>query len=183
MSLYALTSAGLQGLARNNWGVKIQAPDGGWTDTGVQDVVDQLLSAFMSTAAIPLSAPLELQAPSQGGPSIIIHRTVPVIGDNSTGDSFNLETNTGVIRFIDQNGNITDVPGGNSNVTNVGGSSSGGGSGTGATGSITYVTDVSATLTIDVSVSGCSVTCTPTLTITLTKKTSSFVDGLWQGES
>lgn len=191
MSLYALTSQLIQNLAREHWGSKVQDDQGNWIDTGVQDVVDAIVNGLKNQNPIPLNGPLTLNAPAAGGPSIIINRIVPVIGDNSGGDSFNIQTNTGVIRFIDQNGNIEDVPGGNTNVTNVSIGGSGGGTGSGLTTSVTLITNctvqVTSTGSGSINVTSCSGTVSLSITnnviVTLTTVTLSFQGGLLVGIS
>ena len=187
MSLYALTTALVQRLKSQAFGYKILDQNGNKKDPGVQELADILANGLSDTGNINLSSPVGFSAPQGGGPSIIIHRIVPVIGDNSGGDSFNQNINTGVIRFIDQNGNIVDVPGTGDTINSI---SQGGGSGSGGlTTSVTLITNCTVQVTSSgsgsINVTSCSGTVSLSITnnvvVTLTTITLTFQNGLLVG--
>ena len=172
MSLYALTLSGVQRLKRQMFGTKITDKDGNPADTAVQPFVNELVAALSDKNAINLPSPLLFNAPAGNGPSMIINRFVldQTNVDNSGNQTTNI--NGGTIRFVDQNGNFIDVPGGNTGNINVTTTIGGGGGGTqGFTGTQVVVTAITGA---SVSVSGC----TATLTVSVSTVTFTFKNGL-----
>lgn len=162
MSLWAFSAESLKGLSREHWGTKIPLPDGTMKDTGVQEFVEELLARLQSQAAINLAGTIKLNGPVNG----------PTFQINNPGDI-----------FVDGNGDpITGPPGPpgpQGPQGEQGPEGPPGPSPSGYTGSVTVVTDISAsgTATPD----GCTIDIS--IDIVKTTATLTFEDGVLTGVS